>query len=170
MSETVTRETGTRSGLIDFLTLANFANLNVRDIGLLVLRIGTLPLIMHGWAKLTNFEGFAGGAMANIGLTSIAPTFFAFLVVAGQILLPIFIMAGLFTRWSGLLQAVLFFFIIVMVNIPGGMWSEHGGFSFDSSLYYFFPGLALFFLGAGRISIDHMLNKVEDLGREHVVR
>lgn len=151
------------SGLIKFLTLSGFANLGIRDLGLLVLRLGTLPLIFHGVHKLQGYSGFLGTLRGN-SVGSIAPELFGIMVVAGQILLPIFIALGLFTRWCGLLLAILFAFIIGAVNIPSnGLWAKFGGFSFDSSLYYLIPGLALFFLGAGRLSADHALNKVEDL-------
>lgn len=152
------------NGLIRFLTLSSFANLGMRDIGLLVLRIGSLALMMHGLSKLSHYSGFIGMLKGN-PVGSVAPDLFGFMVVAGQILLPIFLLLGLFTRWCGLLMAILFAFIIFAVNIPAkGMFdAKQGGFTFDASLFYLVPGLALFFLGAGRISVDHMLNKVEDL-------
>lgn len=149
---------------VSFLTLKPMASAGVRDIGLLVLRIFTLLLVFHGVHKAQGYDGFLTSLEKN-DVGSVAPQVFGVLVVAGQILLPIFMFIGLFTRWCGLLQVVLFLFIIGAVNIPNGGWmSEHGGFAFESSLLFLVMGVVLFMTGPGRLSVDHKLNRSEGRG------
>lgn len=130
---------------------------NFRNVGLLVLRLGTLAIFLHGWSKLHGFEGFVK-FLGTAPVGEWAPLFFGVLVVTGQLLLGIALTLGLFTRWSALWLACMFAFIILAVNIPmGGLIGESGGLSFEPALYYFVPGVVLFFTGAGKFSLDYLL-------------
>lgn len=151
------------NALLGFLTLSGSARPSVRDLGLFVLRLAMVLLFFHGLHKAQGYSGFIDSLRAN-SVGKIAPELFGFLVVAGQLLLGFFLLLGLFTRWCGLLLAILFGFIIGAVNIPAAGWmnAKTGGVSFESALFYFVPGLVLFFTGPGRWSLDHMLTKRED--------
>lgn len=147
--------------IVNFLTLRPLASGGVRDMGLLVLRVCSLMLVPHGVKKLDDYEGFVGMLSKN-PVGSVAPDLFGFMVVAGEILLPIFLFLGLYTRWCGLLQVTMFAFIIGAVDVPNKGWfSEHGGFVFEPAMLFLLMGLALFFFGAGRFSADHALNRSE---------
>lgn len=160
----VTETTGTTHAATEpkkaniFLRILQLRAMNFRgleDFGLFLLRVMSLPLILHGWHKLMHFDGFVNGALAHNSVGSLAPTLIGVLVVAGQILLPIALTLGLFTRISGLLLAAMFTGIIILFNIPGGVISpETGGLTFDASLLYLTIGVVLFFTGAGRMSVD----------------
>lgn len=128
------------------------------DLGLLILRIGCFSLLLHGIHKAAGFGGFLGSVESN-SLGSAAPQLFAFLVVAGQILLPIAILVGLLTRLSGLLLAVMMLFISFAFTVPlaGLISPETGGLSFESSMWYWIAGFTLLCTGAGRISLDHAI-------------
>lgn len=139
------------------VTLDYFNHENVRSLGLLVLRLGTLAIFLHGWHKLHGYQGFVK-FLGTAPVGELAPELFGFLVVAGQLLLGIALALGIFTRWSGLWLACMFAFIILAVNIPTqGLLGEAGGLSFEPSLFYFVPGLVLFFTGAGKFSLDYLL-------------
>ncbi|MDP9800740.1 putative oxidoreductase [Arcanobacterium wilhelmae] len=146
-------------GFVEKLTLPNF---NYRDTALLILRVLSLALIFHGVHKAMGFSAFVEKAMVPNPIGGLAPTFFTVLVVAGQILLPLALLIGLFSRISGGLLALLFTFIIFAVNIPSqGLIGKQGGLSFESSLFYFIIGLTIFLSGPGKYSVDHFLNKSE---------
>lgn len=124
------------------------------DLGLLILRIGCVVLLMHGFSNLTDFAGLERTVAAN-DFGSNAPMVFSILVVAGQILLPVAILFGFLTRLSGLLLAVMMLFISFSFTVPmTGWFSEFGGLSFESSMWYWIAGLTLLCTGAGKFSID----------------
>lgn len=158
---TRTHETTTgrsRNPLVRFITLDFMNKPELVDAGLLVLRLAMVLLFFHGYAKATGYAGFVE-MMSNAPVGSIAPALFGFMVVAGQLLLGFGIAVGLMTRICAFLMALMFVFIIVLFNIPGGWIGEHGGIAFESSLYYFVPGIVLFLTGPGRYSLDHLLSR-----------
>ena len=155
---TDTTPAGSRNPLVRFLTLDFMNKPELVDAGLLVLRLFMLLLFFHGYAKATGYSGFVG-MMSEAPVGSIAPALFGFLVVAGQLLLGFGLAVGLMTRICAFLMALMFLFIIVLFNIPGGWIGEHGGIAFESSLYYFVPGIVLFLTGPGRYSLDHILSR-----------
>lgn len=134
------------------------------DIGILLLRVLPVIMVLHGISKLSNFSGFAAG-MEGRPVASIAPTFFAFLIVSGEIVLPILIAAGFFTRIAALLETIMMLGIWLFVPVHGaitsgaGFLTESGGLVGESSLMYLFLTLPVIFLGAGRYSIDAALAK-----------
>lgn len=140
-----------------FLRILQMRVMNARslqDFGLFLLRVASLPLMLHGWHKLMGFDGFVNGALANNPVGASAPLLIGILVVAGQLLLPVALFFGLFSRICGLLLAVMFVGIIVVFNIPAGVFAEHGGLSFEASILYLVIGLVVFFAGPGRFSLD----------------
>lgn len=147
-------------GLVGLISKLTLPGLRAESVGLLIARIATFGLILHGLHKASGFSGFVNGAMATNPVSAGAPGFFGFLVVAGQILLPIALLIGLFTRIAGILMALLFAFIIGAVNIPSqGIIGNSGGLTFESSLFYMVPGIVLFLTGGGRYSIDALINR-----------
>ena len=144
------------SPLVRAITLDFLDRPAVRDTGLLILRLAMLTLFFHGLAKAQGYDGFIG-MMSKAPVGSLAPALFGFMVVAGQLLLGFGLALGLMTRICAGLMSLMFVFIIVLFNIPKGIWSDHGGLSFEPSLYYFIPGIVLLLTGAGRYSIDHWL-------------
>lgn len=142
-----------------FITLDYIGAGSLKDAGLLILRLATLSLFLHGWMKVQGVEGFTK-YLNNVPVANLAPDFFSIVVIAGELLLGIALALGFLTRWSGLFLAGMFAFIVLAVNIPtNGIFDNHGGFSFESSLFYFVPGLVLFLTGAGKYSLDYALTR-----------
>ncbi|WP_040160654.1 DoxX family protein [Nigerium massiliense] len=156
--ETTAQSTGDK--VLYDLQMAKMQNRASTDIGLLILRLGTLMLLFHGIHKAMGYAGFSQTVASN-SFGSIAPGVFSFLVVAGQILLPIALAVGLLTRLSGLLLAIMMGFIAFVFTLPnaGFIDPRTGGLSFESSLVWAIIGLALFFTGAGRFSLDHAVGR-----------
>lgn len=138
------------------LGVSRTRNRILTDFGLLLLRLLSAVMFLHGLAKVTGYTGFRNGVAQN-SFGALAPDLFAILVVAGQLILPIAIAVGLITRLSGLLLAVMMAVIWVLYGLADGPFDDSGGIAGESAYLYIVIGLALFFTGAGRFSLDHAL-------------
>lgn len=93
--------------------------------------------------RMLEFEQF----LAKFGFP--APAWMARVSAWAQLLIGIAFIAGVATRWAGLVCAIHFVVAIVMVDMHGGIRA-----SFPSACLVVI-GLYLACRGAGRISIDH---------------
>lgn len=123
------------------------------DMGKLILRfmLGFL-MIFHGYKKLIfGIDGIKSLVVSN-GL----PEFFAYGVYLGELILPIFIIIGLYTRISSFIYAFTMFFAIYLVHSSHllGLSAKTGGLLIETPLLFMLGALALMFLGAGKFSID----------------
>lgn len=123
------------------------------DLGKFTLRI-TLGILMmfHGVDKVINTGSiaFTKGNLSKFGL----PEFIAYGVYIGEILAPLMIIFGVFTRIGGWIIVVNMVFAIVLVH--GGdllSLSKHGGLALELQWFYLFCGLAVALLGSGRAAI-----------------
>jgi putative oxidoreductase len=121
-------------------------------VGRLVLRL-TLGILMlfHGFGKLTSSGtiDFISNTLASAGL----PGFIAYGVFVGEVIAPLMIIIGIYTRIGGLLIAINMVFAILLVH-RGDLLSvtEHGGWHLELQAFYLFTGVALVFLGSGRLA------------------
>ncbi len=122
------------------------------DIGKLILRLtlGVL-LLLHGIAKVTGPESVAGigKSLASKGL----PEFIAYGVYAGEVLAPLMMIVGVFTRIAGVITVGNMIFAIFLVHSHQLlMLTKNGGWQLELQGFYLFCGLALAFLGSGKIA------------------
>ena len=121
------------------------------DAGKLLLRV-TLGVLMllHGLAKLQGGVGGIGDMLAAHGL----PPVLAYGVYAGEVLAPLMVIAGLWTRPAALLMAVNMLFAIGLAH-AGDIFrlGEQGGWALELQGFYLFGAVAVALLGAGRISM-----------------
>ncbi|MBU4611317.1 DoxX family protein [Achromobacter sp. GG226] len=121
------------------------------DAGKLVLRltIGILVLL-HGLAKLMNGIGPIEGMLAAKGL----PAFLAWGVYVGEVLAPVLLIIGIYTRWAALLVAVNMLVAIFLAHSQQ-LFSlgNGGGWSLELQGLFLFGALAVALLGAGRYSV-----------------
>lgn len=121
------------------------------DTGKLILRVALGVLIlMHGVAKLTKGVDGIGGMLTAHGV----PGVLAYLVYVGEIVAPVLLIMGLFTRPAA---------CIVVVNMLVALWLVHqrdlfaltpmGGWKLELQGMFLFSALAVAFLGAGRLSV-----------------
>lgn len=121
------------------------------DFGKLVLRLtlGGL-LLFHGVHKiLTGIDPIRGMIGAH-GL----PDYLAFGVYVGEVLAPVLIILGLFSRIGGALVVINMLVAILLVHM--GMLTglnDQGGYVLETQMLYLFGGLAVALLGAGRIAV-----------------
>jgi len=120
------------------------------DLGKLVLRVlvGLLVLV-HGVSKLQNGIGPVLGAVANAGL----PSAVAYLVYVGEVLAPLLMIAGFWTRPAALVVAGN---MLVAIGLVHGkqifQLNNTGGWAIELQAMYLVGALAVALLGAGRFS------------------
>lgn len=120
------------------------------DVGKLAARLmlGGL-LLFHGWHKL--FGGIAQivGMITGHGL----PPVLAYGVYVGEVAAPALLLLGVYTRLGGLLVAANMVVAVLLVHTPQLFTlAPTGGWALELQGFYFFGGLVVFFLGAGRFS------------------
>src|SRR5688572_2025110 len=123
------------------------------DTGKLILRLmlGVL-MLLHGISKMQD-----PGAMAGIGkqLTAAGlPTFIAYGAYIGEVLAPLMLILGIFTRIGALLIVVNMIFAILLAHANDIFTlGKHGGWAIELQGFYLFSAIALYFLGSGRFAV-----------------
>lgn len=122
-------------------------------VGKLVLRLTVGVLILfHGVSKLMHGGSldFISSALAAHGM----PGFVAYGVFVGELIAPLMIVLGVFSRIGGLLVVINMLFAIGLMHMGQlFMTSEHGGYQLELQAFYLFSGLAVLFLGSGRFAL-----------------
>ena len=122
-------------------------------VGKLILRL-TLGILMlfHGVGKLLHPGSlqFINSQLTQLGL----PTAVAYGVYVGEILAPLMIILGIFARYGGLIVVINMIFAIVLVHTGDLLaLTDHGGWRLELQGFYLFCGLAMVFLGSGRLAV-----------------
>lgn len=126
------------------------------DLGLLLLRLGSLLMVPHGLHKALDMEAFTAVVLTNL-LGAQAPDLVAWLVMLSQVGLPLLIALGLFTRpaafvLAGLMSAI--WVLMTALRVDYTVLGQHGEVTGENALLYVALALPLVFTGAGRWSLD----------------
>ena len=128
------------------------------DIGKLILRLTVACLlVLHGIAKMKGGIGWMAGMLASYHI----PAFIGYGVYVAEIVAPILLILGLFTRLAALVVAFDLFMAIVLV-IHGKTFTPNpqgGGLGGEIELFFLLASLAIFFLGAGKLSVRKGLGR-----------
>jgi putative oxidoreductase len=121
------------------------------DLGKLILRfaIGGL-MLFHGVAKIAS----GPGPTIEIVNQNNLPAFAAYGVYLGEVVAPVFVLLGIWTRPAALVMAINMI-IAVALQHRGEVFAldkDSGAWKIELPALYFFAALALIFLGAGRYS------------------
>jgi putative oxidoreductase len=122
------------------------------DVGKLILRlaIGGL-LLFHGIAKLSNGIGWMAGMLGGIGL----PAFLGYGVYVGEVVAPLLIVAGKFTRPAGLIVAFNMLVATLLARRDSiAKLNQGGGWDIELEMLFLLGGAALWFLGSGRFALS----------------
>lgn len=121
------------------------------DLGKLVLRVAlALFILLHGIAKLLGGVGFIAGMLAKVGM----PDAFAYLVYVGEVIAPLLVLIGIWTRAAALVIAINMVVAIILVHTPEFFTlSKTGGWALELQGMFFTAAIAIALLGAGRYSI-----------------
>jgi putative oxidoreductase len=121
------------------------------DLGKLVLRLALgILILLHGLGKLDGGVGWLVGMLQSRGL----PGFLAYCVYIGEVLAPILLILGLWTRVGGLLVVVNMLFAFGLVHMADlFVIGKSGGWALELQGMYLFGGIAVMLLGAGAYSL-----------------
>ena len=117
----------------------------------LVLRVmlGVL-LLFHGLSKLTGGIAPIGESLTKAGL----PAALSYGVYVGEVLAPILLVIGAWTRPAALVVAINMVVAIALVHTSQLLSvGETGGYALELQAMYLFTALAVALLGAGRFSL-----------------
>ena len=127
------------------------------DNGVLVLRLVLgVTMFLNGWSKVTHGIEFQMGMLAASGI----PGFFMYFVYISEVLAPILLVLGLFTRLSALSVILTMLAVFYVLPVPFFGLNSFGGWNKEGQLLFLGMGVALFFLGTGRY-------RVYDTGGRH---
>lgn len=121
------------------------------DAGKLVLRALLAVLILfHGVSKLIGGVGFITGLLAQAGL----PGALGYLVYVGEVIAPLLMLAGVYTRAAALVVAVNMIVALLLVHRSQFFsLDDTGGWALELQGMYLGAAVAVALLGAGRYSI-----------------
>jgi putative oxidoreductase len=123
----------------------------IDDLGKLILRfaIGGI-LLVHGVSKLQNGIGFVEQMVSQAGL----PHFMAYGVYAGEVVAPLLLIAGVFTRPAALIIAFDLAGAVFMARKADiAKVGQGGGWAIEVEMLFLLGGLAIACLGAGRLAL-----------------
>lgn len=124
---------------------------DVEDIGKLILRvmIGGL-LIFHGISKIIHGIDFIKTALVADHL----PSFIAYGVYVGEVVAPLFILAGAWTRLGGLVVAIDLVAAILLVRLPSFFtMTRGGGWGMELDAFFLLGALVICLIGPGRLKV-----------------
>lgn len=127
------------------------------DAGKLILRVALGVLILlHGIAKLKGGVGFISGQLTSHGL----PAALAYGVYIGEVVAPILLIVGFFTRPAAWIVAINMVFAIFLVHMAElGSIGKQGGWALELQGMFLFTAIAVGFFGAGRFSLGGSTGK-----------
>lgn len=121
------------------------------SIALLLIRVSTGGLLLfHGIAKLVHGHDFIRAMLAEKGL----PGFLWLGVPLTEVIAPILLLLGVFTRMAGVGITVLMLITIFLAHMPNAFSiTDTGGLEVELNLLYLSGALALVFAGPGKFHI-----------------
>ena len=128
------------------------------ETGKLVLRLSVgILILLHGIAKLQNGIDGIMGMVSGMGL----PAELAYGVYIGEVLAPILLIIGLWTRPAALIIAINMLMAVYLAHLPQlGMLNEKtGGWALELQGMFLFGAIAVALLGAGRFSLGGATGK-----------
>jgi putative oxidoreductase len=128
------------------------------DTGKLVLRLGLgILILLHGISKLHTGVGFVASMLSAHGL----PSVLAYLVYVGEILAPVLLIAGIYTRpaaWIMVINMLVTFWLVRLKDVA--TIGKSGGWAPELEGMFLFAALAVALLGAGRFSVGGSSGKM----------
>jgi putative oxidoreductase len=124
----------------------------MEDTGKLITRLTVAGLIIfHGISKIVHGIGWMGAPLAAAHL----PSFVGYGVYLGEVVAPILLILGLWTRIASLVVAVNMVFAVALEAWRlAPTLNRGGGWGLELEAFYFLIAIAVFFLGPGKYSVS----------------
>jgi putative oxidoreductase len=109
-------------------------------------------MLLHGIDKLTNLNAlnFIKNQLEGIGM----PAVFAYGVYLGEIVAPLLLILGIYSRFGGFLIFINMLFAIVLVHMNDLLsLTDHGGWRLELQALYLMSGLVIMLIGSGKYAI-----------------
>jgi putative oxidoreductase len=121
------------------------------DIAKLLLRLALgLLILLHGIAKLKGGPDFIVDVVSKAGL----PTAIAYLVYIGEVVAPLLLIVGIFTRVAAIIVAINMLVAVGLVHMAQLFTlSNTGGWALELQGMYLVTAISIALLGAGRYSV-----------------
>lgn len=121
------------------------------DLGKLVLRVVLGVIILfHGVSKLIHGPDYITGVVTGAGL----PSFLAYGVYVGEVVAPVLLLLGFWTRVGALIVMLNMIVAIALVHMGEfATLNDTGGWALELQGMFFGTALAIVLLGAGRFSL-----------------
>lgn len=127
------------------------------DLGKLVLRSAVAILVLlHGISKLIGGIDGITGMVTNAGL----PAVFAYGVYVGEVIAPVLVLIGLWTRAAAAAMIINMIVAIMLAHLPElAQMNKMGGWALELQGMFLFGAIAVALLGAGRHSVGGINGK-----------
>ncbi len=121
------------------------------DLGKLLLRVLlAILLLFHGVSKLIGGIAFVSGMLEKLGI----PHVVAYGVYVGEVIAPLLMLVGLFTRAAALVVVINMIVALMLVHTKQFFTlNETGGWALELQGMYLGAAVAVALLGAGRYSL-----------------
>jgi putative oxidoreductase len=122
-----------------------------QDVGKLLLRLTLGGLILfHGIAKIEHGVDSIASGLVEHGL----PGAIAYLVYVGEVVAPILLVLGVFTRPAALVVVINMIVAVAFAHASQlGSVSESGGYALELQAFYLLTAAVVALIGAGRYSL-----------------
>lgn len=122
------------------------------DLGRLILRLAVgFILFLHGLGKIETGMAGTEELLQNNGF----PGWLAYGTYIGEVLAPLLMMAGKYTRLAGLLVAFNMLMTIVTAHLDIAFQrNDYGGWMIELNALILFGGIAVALLGPGKFSLS----------------
>lgn len=110
-----------------------------------------LLFLMHGYAKLKYGTSFIESTLEKNNISQ----YLVYGVYIGEVIAPLFILVGYYTKIFASIIIVNIIFAIYLVH-PTEIFemNSHGGLALELQYFYIFTALLIILLGPGKYSID----------------
>ncbi|SHG51921.1 DoxX family protein [Massilia sp. CF038] len=128
------------------------------DSGKLILRAAlAIMILFHGVAKIIGGAGFITGLVAKAGL----PPALGYLVYVGEVVAPLLVLFGVWTRAAAAVIAINMLVAIFLVHMPQLFKiSGNGGYALELQVMFLAAALSVAMLGAGKFSVGGSSGKM----------
>jgi putative oxidoreductase len=133
------------------ITGNRFEQRSTYDVAKLLLRLmlGVL-ILLHGISKIRGGPGFILDIVDKAGL----PEPFGYLVYVGEVVAPILVIVGIWTRLAALVIAINMIVAVLLVHVPQFFTlADTGGWALELQGLYVVVAVCIALLGAGRYSV-----------------